>query len=159
MVLKRGDFYLQYQLSLDLTVEPRRQPRSARSSGGTLARHDLAGRLVSVVEKTNTIAPVNEWVLRKACTDACLLSYDCFVAVSISPIKFMIRDFFGIVARIVEEDGIAPKRLELELTESAMMQKHNSAAEILKKLTARAISITVHDCGIGYSNLILPDRL
>ncbi|MCA0277021.1 MAG: bifunctional diguanylate cyclase/phosphodiesterase [Proteobacteria bacterium] len=153
VALERGDFDLHYQPQLDLT--------SGRVVGYEALirwRHPERGMIppvdfISVAEETGMIAPIGEWVLRKACVDARLLPDDCFVAVNISPVQFMTRDFVGIVAKIVEETGIAPKRLELELTESAMMQDRDRAAEILRQLTAMGISVAVDDFGTGYSNL------
>ena len=153
VALERGDFALHYQ------------PQHDMLSGNVVGyealirwRHPERGMIapvefIPVAEETGLIAPIGEWVLRKACTDARLLPEECFVAVNISPVQFMTRDFVGIVAKIVEETGIAPKRLELELTESAMMQDRDRAAEILKKLTAMGISVAVDDFGTGYSNL------
>ncbi|MBT1158341.1 bifunctional diguanylate cyclase/phosphodiesterase [Aminobacter anthyllidis] len=149
----RGDFDLHYQPQLDLT--------SGRVVGYEALirwRHPERGMIppvefISVAEETGMIAPIGEWVLRKACTDARLLPEDCFVAVNISPVQFMTRDFVGIVERIIKETGIEPKRLELELTESAMMQDRDRAALILKQLTAMGISVAVDDFGTGYSNL------
>ena len=54
---------------------------------------------IPIAEETGMIGPIGEWVLRKACSDARHLPEDCFVAVNISPVQFMTRDFVGIVAR------------------------------------------------------------
>ena len=153
IAFERGDFDLHYQ------------PQHDMLSGNVVGyealirwRHPERGMIppvefISVAEETGMIAPIGEWVLRKACTDARLLPEECFVAVNISPVQFMTRDFVGIVARIIEETGIDPKRLELELTETAMMQDRDRAAEILKQLTEMGISVAVDDFGTGYSNL------
>lgn len=153
VAFERGDFDLHYQPQHDMV------------SGSVVGyealirwRHPERGMIppvefISVAEETGMIAPIGEWVLRKACTDARLLPEECFVAVNISPVQFMTRDFVGIVDRIVKETGIDPKRLELELTESAMMQDRDRAAGILKQLTEMGISVAVDDFGTGYSNL------
>ncbi|WP_269930859.1 putative bifunctional diguanylate cyclase/phosphodiesterase [Aminobacter sp. HY435] len=153
VAFERGDFDLHYQPQLDLM------------SGNVVGyealirwRHPERGMIppiefISVAEETGMIAPIGDWVLRKACTDARHLPDDCFVAVNISPVQFMTRDFVGNVARIIQDTGIDPKRLELELTESAMMQDRDRAAEILKQLTAMGLSVAVDDFGTGYSNL------
>lgn len=153
VAFERGDFDLHYQPQLDLS--------SGRVVGyEALIRwhHPERGMIppvefISVAEETGMIAPIGEWVLRKACIDARKLPDDCFVAVNISPVQFMTRDFVGMVERIMKETGIEPKRLELELTESAMMQDRDRAALILKQLTAMGISVAVDDFGTGYSNL------
>ncbi|AWC20574.1 Bacteriophytochrome cph2 [Aminobacter sp. MSH1] len=153
VAFERGDFDLHYQPQLDLptgrVVGYEALIRWNHPERGMIAPNEF----ISVAEETGMIAPIGEWVLRKACTDARLLPEDCFVAVNISPVQFMTRDFVGIVEKIIKETGIAPKRLELELTESAMMQDRDRAALILKQLTAMGISVAVDDFGTGYSNL------
>ena len=92
-------------------------------------------------------------MLRRACSDARYLPDDCFVAVNISAVQFMTKDFVGLVGDVIRETGIKPQRLELELTETAMMQDRDRAAAILKQLTEMGISVAVDDFGTGYSNL------
>ncbi|MEJ6783485.1 putative bifunctional diguanylate cyclase/phosphodiesterase [Aminobacter sp. Piv2-1] len=153
VALERGDFDLHYQPQLDLAAG-----RIVGYEALIRWRHPERGMIppadfISVAEETGMIAPIGEWVLRKACIDSRLLPDDCFVAVNISPVQFMTRDFVGLVAKIITDTGIEPRRLELELTESAMMQDRDRAAEILKQLTAMGISVAVDDFGTGYSNL------
>ncbi|MGO4841414.1 EAL domain-containing protein, partial [Rhizobiaceae sp. 2RAB30] len=78
---------------------------------------------------------------------------DCFVAVNISPVQFMTKDFLGVVRKVIESTRIKPSRLELEITETAMMQDRDRAAAILKALSEMGISVAVDDFGTGYSNL------
>ena len=99
------------------------------------------------------IGPIGEWVLRKACTDARLLPPECFVAVNISPVQFVTKDFRALVSNVIETTGIDPHRLELEVTETAMMQDRDRAAYILDELARMGISVAVDDFGTGYSNL------
>jgi EAL domain-containing protein (putative c-di-GMP-specific phosphodiesterase class I) len=75
------------------------------------------------------------------------------VAVNISPVQFMTRDFLGVVRKVITRTGIKPQRLELEVTETAMMQDRDHAAEILRELARMGISVAVDDFGTGYSNL------
>ena len=150
---ERGDFSLYYQPQLDLG--------SGRIVGyEALLRwnHPERGMIppmefIPIAEETGMIAPIGEWVLRKACADSVHFPEDCFVAVNISPVQFMTRDFLGIVADVLETSGIDPKRLELEITETAMMQDRDNAAVILKQLGDLGISVAVDDFGTGYSNL------
>ncbi len=99
------------------------------------------------------IGPLGAWVVRKAGNDARHLPEECFVAVNISPVQFMTRDFVGLVRDVVKETGIKPQRLELEVTETAMMQDRDRAAVIFRQLTEMGISVAVDDFGTGYSNL------
>lgn len=150
---ERGDFDLHYQPQLDLP--------SGRIVGyEALIRwnHPERGMIppmefIQIAEETGMINPIGEWVLRKACNDARHLPDDCFVAVNISPVQFMTKDFVGIVRDTMRATGIKPSRLELEVTETAMMQDRDRAAAILKELAEMGISVAVDDFGTGYSNL------
>ena len=108
---------------------------------------------IPIAEETGMILPIGEWVLRRACSDARHLPDDCLVAVNISPVQFMTRDFVGTVREVIQSTGIKPERLELEVTETAMMQDRERAAVILKQLSDMGISVAVDDFGTGYSNL------
>jgi len=150
---KRGDFELHYQPQLDLA--------SGRIVGYEALirwRHPERGMIspmefIPIAEETGMIGPIGEWVLRRACSDARLIPDDCFVAVNISPVQFMTRDFLALVRDVMHDTGIEPRRLELEVTETAMMQDRDRAAHILKELSDMGISVAVDDFGTGYSNL------
>ncbi|UVK38976.1 bifunctional diguanylate cyclase/phosphodiesterase [Mesorhizobium sp. AR10] len=149
----RGDFDLHYQPQLDLP--------SGRIIGYEALirwKHPERGMIppmefIPIAEETGMIGPIGEWVLRKACSDARHLPAECFVAVNISPVQFMTKDFVGIVRETMASTGIKPSRLELEVTETAMMQDRDRAAIILRQLADMGISVAIDDFGTGYSNL------
>ncbi|MEW9806408.1 putative bifunctional diguanylate cyclase/phosphodiesterase [Mesorhizobium sp. ZMM04-5] len=150
---ERGDFDLYYQPQIDLM-----KGRTVGYEALIRWKHPERGMIppmefIPIAEETGMIGPIGAWVLRKACADARHLPDDCFVAVNISAVQFVTRDFVGMVGDIVRETGIDPRRLELELTETAMMQDRGRAEAILKQLTAMGISVAVDDFGTGYSNL------
>ncbi|WP_027142027.1 bifunctional diguanylate cyclase/phosphodiesterase [Mesorhizobium sp. WSM3626] len=150
---ERGDFDLHYQPQLDLPTG-----RIVGYEALIRWKHPERGMIppmefIQIAEETGMINPIGEWVLRKACSDARHLPDDCFVAVNISPVQFMTKDFVGIVRDTMRATGIKPSRLELEVTETAMMQDRDRAAIILKELAEMGISVAVDDFGTGYSNL------
>jgi diguanylate cyclase (GGDEF)-like protein len=150
---ERGDFDLHYQPQIDLlkgkTVGYEALIRWKHPERGMIPPMEF----IPVAEETGMIGPIGEWVLRKACSDARHFPDDCLVAVNISAVQFMSKDFVGMIGDLIRETGIRPQRLELELTETAMMQDRDRAAAILKELTAMGISVAVDDFGTGYSNL------
>lgn len=153
IAFERGDFDVYYQPQLNL------------SKGDTIGyealirwKHPQRGLIpptefIPVAEETGMITLIGDWVLRRACADASHLPGDCVVAVNISPVQFGSRDFVQRVREIVSETGIDPSRLELEVTETAMMQDRVRAAAILCELSDMGISVAVDDFGTGYSNL------
>lgn len=150
---ERGDFDLHYQPQIDLM-----KGRTVGYEALIRWKHPERGMIppmefIPVAEETGMIGPIGEWVLRRACNDARHLPEDCFVAVNISAVQFMTKDFVGLVGDIMRETGIKPQRLELELTETAMMQDRDRAASLLKQLSDMGISVAVDDFGTGYSNL------
>jgi diguanylate cyclase (GGDEF)-like protein len=153
IAFKRGDFVVHYQPQLDLlkgkTVGYEALVRWRHPERGMIPPQEF----VPIAEETGMIGPIGEWVLRKACSDAHLLPADCFVAVNISPVQFMTKDFLALVRNVIEATGIEPHRLELEVTETAMMQDRVRAAYILDELASMGISVAVDDFGTGYSNL------
>jgi diguanylate cyclase (GGDEF)-like protein len=153
LAFRRGDFQVHYQPQLDLlsgrTVGYEALVRWKHPERGMIPPQEF----VPVAEETGMIGPIGEWVLHKACCDARLLPDDCFVAVNISPVQFMTRDFLSLVRATIEKSGIDPRRLELEVTETAMMQDRTRAAFILDELARMGISVAVDDFGTGYSNL------
>jgi diguanylate cyclase (GGDEF)-like protein len=153
VAFERGDFDLHYQPQIDMlkgkTVGYEALIRWKHPERGMIPPMEF----IPIAEETGMIGPIGEWVLRKACSDAQYLPDDCFVAVNISAVQFTTKDFVGLVGDVIRETGIEPRRLELELTETAMMQDRDRAAAILKQLTEMGVSVAVDDFGTGYSNL------
>jgi diguanylate cyclase (GGDEF)-like protein/PAS domain S-box-containing protein len=155
--LERQEFSLHYQ--------PKIRLRTGEITGAeALLRwtHPVRGpvspaQFIPVAEDCGLILPVGQWVLREACKQA-REWFDAglplgTMAVNISSMEFRDDNFLDSVFATLSETGLDPKSLELELTESVLMKRAESAASVLKTLRARGVQIAVDDFGTGYSSL------
>ncbi|WEX88168.1 EAL domain-containing protein [Sinorhizobium garamanticum] len=107
---------------------------------------------IPLAEETGLIVGIGEWVLEKACTQA--LSWPQLrVAVNLSPIQFRNRDLIETVRDVLTRTGLEPARLELEITESVLINDASSALDILNALKDLGVRIAMDDFGTGYSSL------
>ena len=155
--LEREEFLVHYQPKVKLS--------SGEISGAEALirwKHPVRGLVppndfIPIAEDCGLIVPIGNWVLREACKQACtwakeglpLISMD----VNISAMEFRDEDFLDGVFRILQETGLDPKLLELELTESVLMKRAESTEAILKILRASGVQLAVDDFGTGYSSL------
>jgi diguanylate cyclase (GGDEF)-like protein/PAS domain S-box-containing protein len=112
---------------------------------------------IPVAEDCGLILPIGRWVLREACEQA-RTWLDAglplgTIAVNISSMEVRNNSFLESVFATLSETGLDPKSLELELTESVLMKRAESAASVLKSLRAQGVQIAVDDFGTGYSSL------
>ena len=155
--LKEGEFRLHYQPQIDLAS-------GVMTGAEALVRWlDPAlglvcpGQFVAIAEECGLIVPIGRWVLREACRqvqswlDAGLRAVP--VAVNISAVEFRQKGFLEGVALILEETRLAPAYLELELTESMLMQDAVCSASVLEALKAMGVKLAIDDFGTGYSSL------
>jgi len=106
-----------------------------------------------VAEDTGLIVPLGEWVLRRACSDAVNWPEPLFVSVNLSPAQFRDGDVAETVAQVLKETGLAPERLELEITESLLINDTEEVLGKLNRLRQLGVSIAMDDFGTGYSSL------
>jgi diguanylate cyclase (GGDEF)-like protein len=117
----------------------------------------LPEQFVWIAEDCGLIVPIGAWVLREACRqaktwqDASLPPVP--VAVNISAVQFRHKDFLESLAGILKDTGLAPRYLELELTETVLMHDADSTASVLKALKAMGVRLAIDDFGTGYSSL------
>ena len=150
---KNNELYLDYQPQFDL--------ESGKLTGYEALvqwRHPTDGDVPSstfipIAEETGLIAPLGEWVLRTACTYATTWEHDLTLAVNLSPAQFKTQDIETLVKKVLDETGLEPRRLELEITEATLLQNTDTVVETLKKLDQFGVAIAMDDFGTGYSSL------
>jgi diguanylate cyclase (GGDEF)-like protein len=151
--LVNGEFELHYQPVIDL--------QSGEISGCEALlrwRHPRRGlvlptEFVSLAEETGLIAPIGEWVLRTACAEAATWPDNVKVAVNLSPAQFRSSRLLTAVVGALASSGVAARRLELEITETALIRDSDTAFETLRKLHELGLRIALDDFGTGYSSL------
>jgi diguanylate cyclase (GGDEF)-like protein len=146
-------FELYYQPILDL--------QSGRVTGfEALIRwhHPVRGLIspadfIPVAEETGLIIPIGEWVLRQACQEAVNWPRDIEIAVNLSPVQFKSARLLEGVREALAVSGLDPRRLELEITETVLLQNSEATLTLLHQLRALGIHIALDDFGTGYSSL------
>lgn len=108
---------------------------------------------IPVAEDTGMILPIGEWVLRRACQEAAAWSEPHRIAVNLSPVQLSHVDLPRLVHQVLIETGLSPSRLELEITESAMIADMERTTHVLRQLKALGVSVAMDDFGTGYSSL------
>jgi diguanylate cyclase (GGDEF)-like protein len=156
--LRLNEFTLHYQPQFDLAT-------GAIQGFEALLRWSNADlgpvspvEFIPVAETTGLILPIGEWVLRTACgqmrawRDAGLAG-DARMSVNVSGMQFAQRNFADFVAEVIDESGLPPACLELEITESMLMRDEHFVDETLAKLKALGVQLAIDDFGTGYSSL------
>jgi diguanylate cyclase (GGDEF)-like protein len=108
---------------------------------------------IPLAEEIGLIVPLGEWIIHKACVDAAQWPENVKVAVNLSPIQLMNPDLMAAVANALAASGLAPRRLEFEITEAVLMQNTEVTIAALHRLRDLGVHITMDDFGIGYSSL------
>jgi diguanylate cyclase len=152
-----NEFVLYYQAQLDLKTGritgAEALIRWRRPADGVL----LPGEFMSFAQECGVMLPIGHWVLREACLQArrwqeAGLALDV-IAVNVSAPEFEAKDFMANVVTVLDDTGLAPHRLELELTESVLMRDCDATVQKLNTLRAMGIRIAIDDFGTGYSSL------
>jgi diguanylate cyclase (GGDEF)-like protein/PAS domain S-box-containing protein len=155
--LERNEFELHYQ--------PKVNFKTGEISGAeALLRwtHPTRGpvppkQFIPVAEASGLILGIGAWVLREACRQAKAWADRSLpirsVAVNVSAIEFRSRGFLGGLLAILDETGLDPRSLELEVTESVLMERLEVTVPLLQSLRERGIRVTIDDFGTGYSSL------
>jgi diguanylate cyclase (GGDEF)-like protein/PAS domain S-box-containing protein len=110
-------------------------------------------QFISVAEETGLIVPIGDWVLQQACAEAVTWPSDVKIAVNLSPIQFKSKGLLLSVMSALAASGLSAKRLELEITESALLYDGDATISILDELRGLGVRISMDDFGTGYSSL------
>lgn len=155
--LENSEFVLHYQPKLELNT--------GRVTGAeALLRWNRPGyglvypaEFVPVMEETGLVVRVGDWIIDEACRQIAAWSAanvrDMRIAVNVSSRQFVEGDLEGVIAAALEKHAVDPTLLELELTESALMQNAERTTEVLTRLKSLGLRIAIDDFGTGYSSL------
>jgi predicted signal transduction protein with EAL and GGDEF domain len=150
--LSSAEFHLVYQPLLNLAT-------NALTGMEALVRWnhpdgDLTpAEFIPAAEETGLIVPLGEWVLRRACAEAAHWPDAIRVAVNLSPVQFRNRGLGTMITQALAAAGLPATRLEIEITEAALLQKDEMTVAMLHQLRALGVRISMDDFGTGYSSL------
>ncbi|MGJ5177031.1 putative bifunctional diguanylate cyclase/phosphodiesterase [Bradyrhizobium oligotrophicum] len=149
----QGEFELHYQPLVDVATNTiagfECLLRWRHPDKGMISPADF----IPVAEDIGLIVPLGEWVLREACHEAARWPEGIKVAVNLSAVQFRSRNLVQVVMHALAQSGLAPERLELEITESILLAETEANLATLHQLRALGIRISMDDFGTGYSSL------
>lgn len=153
VAIDRSELELHYQVQTSITTQ------EVTGYEALLRwRHPVRGPIppslfIPIAEENALILPLGEWVLRRACEDAMRWEHEARVAVNVSPMQLAHIDLPRQIHQILLETGLPPRRLEVELTETAIMADRERALHVLRQIKAMGIGVALDDFGTGYSSL------
>jgi diguanylate cyclase (GGDEF)-like protein len=151
--LPSGEFELYYQPVVNLASKEisgfEALIRWNHPSKGMISPADF----IPLAEEIGFIVPMGEWVIRQACATAAQWPDNLHVAVNISAIQFRSPGLMQVIVSALAASGLAPTRLEIEITESVLLHNKEATLAVLHQLRALGIRIAMDDFGTGYSSL------
>ena len=152
--ITQGEFELRYQVVVNMETRAvtgfEALLRWAHPQRGMIAPDEF----ISLAEETGLIGPIGEWVLRTACAEAANWPDDVKLAVNLSPSQFKKkRNLVQVVISALASSGLPARRLELEITESVLLQDDDMTLSMLHQLRGLGLRICMDDFGTGYSSL------
>jgi EAL domain-containing protein (putative c-di-GMP-specific phosphodiesterase class I) len=151
--IARGELSLVYQPQRDIAsgkvVGLEALLRWSHATRGEIAPAEF----IPIAEDTGAILAIGEWVLRNACQEAATWTQPLTVAVNVSAVQIHNANFAHVLHEILFDTGLAPARLELEITETALVRDLNRALATLRRVKMLGVRIAMDDFGTGYSSL------
>lgn len=108
---------------------------------------------IPIAEETGLIVPIGEWTLRRACAEIASWPGNICVSVNLSPVQFKRGNLESAVADALSAAGLPPDRLDLEITETTLLQEDGATLTMLNELRAMGVRLSMDDFGTGYSSL------
>jgi len=151
--IERDEFVLHYQPVVDVKTR-----RLCGVEALVRWRHPAKGfippdQFIPLAESTGLIVPLGEWILRRACADAVSWPADIRVAINVSAVQISKGNLHGVVLSALVETGLSPGRLELEITETALLENQEAHLATIRQLKNLGISLALDDFGTGYSSV------
>jgi diguanylate cyclase (GGDEF)-like protein/PAS domain S-box-containing protein len=151
--LQQDEFELQYQPIVDTkTLQicgAEALIRWRHPTKGTI----LPDQFIPLAEETGMITQLGEWLLQTACADAASWPVDIKVAVNLSAVQFRKNNLVDVVLCALAQTGLPPERLELEITETALIESATECLPVLRQFKNLGIAVALDDFGTGYSSL------
>ena len=121
-------------------------------------RHPARGlippdQFIPLAEETGLIVALGEWIIRQACDDATLWPADTRVSINLSPVQFKQAELFDVIVSALRNSGLPPERLEIEITESVLLERAVENLAFMERLSSIGVSLALDDFGTGYSSL------
>ena len=111
------------------------------------------GEFIPLMEEIGLASPIGDWVIRQACSDATRWSRDIKVAVNVSAAQFQKPGLIGTVREALADTGLEARRLELEITETALLEGSEATIAALTELRSLGVRVAMDDFGTGYASL------
>jgi diguanylate cyclase (GGDEF)-like protein len=151
--ISNDEFELHYQTVIDMS-----RGECCGAEALVRWRHRERGLLypdqfITIAEESGLIVPLGAWILRRACADAARWPAPLKVAVNLSPMQFKQNDLLATLKSALAESGLPASRLELEITETILIEKNEENLALLHELKRLGVSIVLDDFGIGYSSM------
>jgi diguanylate cyclase (GGDEF)-like protein/PAS domain S-box-containing protein len=110
-------------------------------------------QFIPLAESTGLLVPIGEWILQRACADATKWPSHIRLAVNISAVQFMKGNLFEVILDALVESGLEPERLELEITETSLLENQEAHLATIRQLKSLGITLALDDFGTGYSSV------